>query len=75
MKKVFLKILQNSQKETPVPEHFFKLQTLDNFINKEALAQVFTYEFRKIFIKTFFVERFQWLCFEYVFIFIILCYC
>ena len=42
-----LKISQNSQENTCVGLSFLiKLQTLAcNFINKEALAQVFSYEF------------------------------
>ena len=41
VKKVFLKILQNSQESTCVrPEAC-------NFIKKEALAQIFSYEFPK----------------------------
>ena len=54
MKKVFLKILQNSQKNTCARVSFLiKLQTSDNFIKKEALAQGFSYEFCEIFKNTF----------------------
>ena len=56
MKKVFLKISQNSQ--TTVPESLFlrKFINLINFINKEALAQVFSCE---IFKSTSFTKHFQ----------------
>ena len=39
-----------------MPESFFKikLQTSGNFIKKEALAQVFSYEIWEIFMNTFF---------------------
>ena len=56
---MFLKISQNSQ-ETPVPESLFfnKLQAeVYNFILKKNLAQVFSYEFCKIFKNIFSAEH------------------
>ena len=54
MKKVFLKVSQNSQKNTCVRVSFLiKLQTLGNFIEKEALTQVFSYKIWEIFMNTF----------------------
>ena len=48
MKKVFLEILQNSQKNTCTRVSFLiKLQAC-NFIKKETLAQAFFYEFCEI---------------------------
>ena len=55
VKKVFLKISQNSQENTCVRVSILmKMQTSGNFIKKGALAQVFSYEFCEIFMKTFF---------------------
>ena len=45
-KKVFLEISQNSQ-ETPVPEPLL-IKRIFNFIKKETLAHVFSYEFCEI---------------------------
>ena len=54
VKKVFLKVSQNSQKNTCIRVSFLiKFQTLGNFIEKEALALVFSYEIWKIFMDTF----------------------
>ena len=54
VKKVFLKVSQNSQKNTCARVSFLiKLQTLGNFIEKEALAQVFSYEICEIFMNIF----------------------
>ena len=54
VKKVFLKVSQNSQKNTCARVSFLiKLQTSGNFIKKEALAQVFSYEIWEIFMNTF----------------------
>ena len=75
VKKVFLKILQNSQKNTCVRVSFLiKLQASCNFIKKEVLAQVFSYELCKIFKNTFYIEDYQWLLFQYIYIRIIFCY-
>ena len=75
MKKVFLNISQNSQKNNCAKVSFLiKLQASDNFIKKEALAQVFSNEFCEIFKNPFFIEHHRWLPFEYVFIWIIFCY-
>ena len=74
VKKVLLKILQNSQENTYARVSFLiKLQTSANFIKKEALAQVFSYEFCEIIMKTFFTEHSRWLLFEYIFIWITFC--
>ena len=74
VKKKFLKILQNSEENSCARASFLiKLQTSDNFIQKEALAHLLSYEFGEIFMKTFFIEHFRWLLFEYVFISIIFC--
>ena len=57
-KKVFLEISQNSQENTCARVSFLiKLQTLGNFIKKEALAQVFSCEFCEISKNTFFTEH------------------
>ena len=54
VKKVFLKVSQNSQKNTCARVSFLiKLQTSGNFIKKEILAQVFPYEIWEIFMNTF----------------------
>ena len=54
VEKVLLKIFKNSQENTCARVSFLiKLQTPGNFIIKEALAQVFSYEFYQIFMKTF----------------------
>ena len=58
-KKVFFKILQNSQ-ETTVPESLFWKSCRPescNFIKKEALAQEFACEFCETFKNTFFTEH------------------
>ena len=53
MKKVFLKISQYLQKNTCARVSILRtLYTSGNFIKKEALAQAFPYEFRKIFKNT-----------------------
>ena len=58
VRKVFLKISQNSQESACVRVPFsIKLQALTqacNFIKKETLAQVFFYEFCEIFKNIFF---------------------
>ena len=56
IKKVFLKILQNSQENACARVPFFiKLHASTcNFIKKEALTQIFSHEFYKIFKKPFF---------------------
>ena len=54
VKKVFLKVSQNSQKNTCARVSFLiKLQTSGNFIEKEALEQVLSYEFCEIFKNAF----------------------
>ena len=55
MKKVFLKILQNSQESTCARVTFLiKLQAeACNFIKTETLAKVFSHKFCKIFKNTF----------------------
>ena len=52
VKKVFLKILQNSQENTCVRVPF-----LIKFIKKETLVQMFSCEFSEIFKNTFFIEH------------------
>ena len=52
MKKMFLKMSQNLQKKKDCTKSLFK---------KETLAQVFSSEFREIFMNTFFIEQFRWL--------------
>ena len=67
VEKVLLKILQNSQKNTCVRVSFLvKLQASCNFIKKGVLAQVFK--------NTFYIEDYQWLLFQYIYIWIIFCY-
>ena len=54
MKKVFLKISENSRENFCARVSFLiKLQTSGNFIEKEALEQVFSYEFCEIFKNAF----------------------
>ena len=61
VKKVFLKILQNSQANTCARGSFLiKLQAC-NFIKKESLAQVFSCEFCEIFKNIFFHRHLRWL--------------
>ena len=70
VKKVFLKISQNSQENTCARVSFLiKLQTPGNFIKTETLALVFSCEFCEI-ITIFFIEHISWLLFGYVFIWI-----
>ena len=57
MKKVFLKILQNSQENTRVRDSFL----INDFIKKESLAQVFSCEFAKFLRTPFFTEHLYWL--------------
>ena len=74
VKKVFLKMSQNSQENTCARVScLIKLQTSGNFIKKEALGQVFSYKFYEIFMNTSFLEHIWWLLLEYVFIWIIFC--
>ena len=63
VKKVFLKILQNSQEKTCGRVSFLiKLQaSACIFIKKEALAQLFCSEFCDIFQCTFFIGHLRWL--------------
>ena len=63
MKKVFLKISQNSQGKTCARVSFLiKLQaSAYNFIKKETLAQVFSCEFREILKKPILIEQPWWL--------------
>ena len=59
VKKAFLKILQNSQKKTPVLESLFKLSCrpqASNFIKKETPTQVFSCEFCEISKNTFLID-------------------
>ena len=58
-KKVFIKILQNSQKKTCAGVFvLIKLQaSKSEFINKETPAQAFLYKFCKIFNNPYFIEQ------------------
>ena len=56
VKKVFLKISQNSQEKICARVSF-----LINFVTKETLAQVFSCEFCEIFKNTLFIENLWWL--------------
>ena len=73
VKKVFLKILQNSQKSICLRASFL-IEASSSFIKIEALTPAFSYKFCKIFKNIFFMEHHLWLLFEYVFIWIIFCY-
>ena len=53
--KVFLEISQNSQENTSARVSF--LIKLQNFIKKETMGQVFSFEFFKISKSTFFIEH------------------
>ena len=55
---MFLKISQNSQENTRARiSLLIKLPEACNFIKKETLAQVFSFEFCEIFKNTFFTEH------------------
>ena len=65
-KVVVLKISENSRENTCVRVSFLiKFQASGlaacNFIEKDTLAQVFSWEFCEIFKKIFFVEHLRWL--------------
>ena len=62
-KKLFLKISQNSQKNTCSRVSFLiKLKALAcYFLKKDTLTLVFSCEFYEIFKNTFFTEHLQWL--------------
>ena len=67
VKKVFLKISQNSQENTCAWIFFFnRLKTLTacNFIKKETLAQMLSCESCEIFKKTYFAEHLRTTAFE-----------
>ena len=53
---MFLKILQNSQENTCARVFLIKAEAC-NFIKKETLAQLFSYEFGEISKNTFFTEH------------------
>ena len=57
-KKGILKKFRKIHRKIPVPEFLFRPQVCI-FIKKETLAQVFSYEFCKIFKNTFFTEHFR----------------
>ena len=61
VKKVFLKMSQNSQENTCAR------------VSCLIKLQVFSYKFCKIFMNTSFLEHIRWLLLEYVFIWIIFC--
>ena len=57
-KKVFINISQNSQENTCAKASFLiKFPEVCKFIRKDALAQVFFYEFCEIFKNTFLTEQ------------------
>ena len=58
MKKVFLKILQNSRENICARVSFFEAW---NFIKKETLALMFSCEFCEISKNTFFTKHLLWL--------------
>ena len=68
VKKVFLKISQNSQENTCARVSFLmKLQAQTcNFTKKEALIQIFSCEFCEFFKNNFFIEHLQWLLLEWM---------
>ena len=47
--------------KTPVPESLFSETEVRNFIKKETLAQVFSYEFSEIARTPFLLEHRRWL--------------
>ena len=60
-----LKISQYSEGNTCATiSLLIQLKVSGNFIKKEALAQVFSYEFCEIFKNTFFIDYQRWLLFE-----------
>ena len=66
---VFLKTSQNSRENTCVRVYFFSWAQSCNFVKKETLARVFSWEFCEIFQKTFSTEnlwttasRLMWYC-------------
>ena len=62
VKKVFFEISQNSQENSCARVSFLiKLQAACNFIKKETLAQVFSFEFSKFRGTPFFTEHLWWL--------------
>ena len=66
LRKVFLNISQNLQKNTCARVSFLKkLQAWGNFIKKKALAKTFPMNFVKYFV---FIEHHRRLLFEYIFI-------
>ena len=66
VRRLFLKVSQNSQENTIVRASFsIKLQASTcNFIEKETLAQVFSCEFCEILKKTFLTDNLQWLLYN-----------
>ena len=57
LKKMFLKILKNSQENTCAKVSFLQ----KSFIKKEDLAQIFSCEFCEIDKKPIFIEHLRWL--------------
>ena len=67
VKKVLLKISQNSQENTCVRVSFLMKLQACNFIKKETLAQMFSCEFREITKNTLFIEHLWWLLLDFLF--------
>ena len=63
IKKMFLEILQNSQENTCAKVSFLikLLAEACNFVKKETLAHVFSYEFSKILRTPFLTDHLRWL--------------
>ena len=60
IKKLFLKILQNSQENTCVGVLLFNKVARINSIIKETLTQVISCEICEVFKNSFFIEHLQW---------------
>ena len=54
-------VLKNLARDYARASFLIKLQALGNFVKREALAQVISYEFCEIFKNTFFIEHHRWL--------------
>ena len=64
VKKIFLKIPQNSQENTcAIVSFLIKLPQACNLVKKETLTQVFSCEFCEIFKNTFFTEQLRTIAF------------
>ena len=61
VKKLFLKISQNSQENTCAKSLFFNKVQACNFIKKETLVQMFSFKCCQTSKNTFFIEYLRWL--------------